>query len=447
MPLRTHVTYRRILNIAYPIILGSIAQNFINVIDTAFLGRLGEIELGAAAIGGVFYLTVIMFGYGLGLGTQIIVARRAGEERNNRIGIVVEHSLATLIASSVIIIALIRFFSPSFFTLIISSPAILEATCDYMHYRSWGILFAFVNMGFNAFYIGIAKTRVITWSTIFMAAVNIILDWLLIFGNLGFPGLGIKGAAIASVCAEFSATLFFIFYTAVFTNTKRYRLFRFSGLNSALWLRLVRLSFPVMLQNVISLAVWFAFFVFVEKMGETELAVSNIIRSIYIILMIPIWGFAAASNTLVSFLIGRGLQEEVVPVVYKTSWLCFIMVLILVAGGLLFPGEIIGVYTDDPRLVASSMPVMYVVNVSVISFAFAMVFLNAVSGTGKTQIALLIEVFVISIYLIAAYAFSNVFMFSVAVVWTVEFLYASLVFLFSFIYLRSNRWMKDITHI
>ncbi len=442
--MKTHITSGRIWSIAYPIILGSIAQNFINVIDTAFLGRLGETALGAAAIGGVFYLVVIMFGYGLGLGTQIIVARRAGEERGSRIGIVVEHSLVTLTASSLIIFALIRLFSPVFFSAIIASPAILEATGDFMQFRVYGVPFAFINMGFNAFFIGTARTRVITWSTVLLAIVNIFLDWLLIFGNLGFPALGIKGAAIASVCAEFSVTLFFICYIVLVADLKKYGLFRFSGFNSVLWVRLVKLSFPVMVQNVISLAVWFAFFVFVEKMGETELAVSNIIRSVYIILMIPIWGFSAASNTLVSYLIGRGLKDEVIPVVYKTSWLCFLMVMVFVAAGLLFPGEIIRIYTADPHLVASTLPVLYVVNGSVICFAFAMVFVNAVSGTGKTQVALSIEVLVISIYLITAYLFSNRFGFPVAVVWTVEFLYACLIFVFSLMYLRSGRWKKGV---
>ena len=83
--MRTKVKYKEIWKIAYPIILGSIVQNIISVTDTAFLGRVGEIELGAAAIGGVFYLTLIMLGFGFSIGTQIIVARRYGENKNNEI--------------------------------------------------------------------------------------------------------------------------------------------------------------------------------------------------------------------------------------------------------------------------------------------------------------------------------------------------------------------------
>ncbi|TVR74800.1 MAG: MATE family efflux transporter [Marinilabiliales bacterium] len=437
------ISNRKIWNIAYPIILGSVAQNFINVIDTAFLGRLGEAELGAAAIGGVFYLVIIMFGYGLGLGTQIMIARRAGEHRESRTGIVVEHSIVTLFILSVLVFGLIKSLAPSFFSAIIISPRIQVLTEDYVQIRSWGIFFAFINMGLNAFFIGTARTRVITWSTTFMAVVNIILDWLLIFGNMGFPAMGIKGAALASVLSEVSVLGFMIIYTVAFSDTRRYGLFSFKGFNRHLWLRLTGISFPVMVQNVISLAVWFAFFVFVEKMGETELAVSNIIRSVYVILMIPIWGFSAASNTMVSFLIGRGQEDEVLRLVFRISGLCFMMVLLFVVVIVLLPESILSIYTDDQILIANSLPALYVVCGTVICFAFAMVFVNAVSGTGRTRVALVIEMAVIGVYLVAAYAFSNVFRFPVAVVWTVEFIYAGLIFVLSWIYLRYGRWREN----
>ena len=74
-------TYRSIWNISYPIIIGLVAQNLMVVIDTAFLGRLGEVSLGAAAIGGLFYLTLVMFGAGFAIGMQIFSGGRIGVGR------------------------------------------------------------------------------------------------------------------------------------------------------------------------------------------------------------------------------------------------------------------------------------------------------------------------------------------------------------------------------
>jgi Na+-driven multidrug efflux pump len=280
-----------------------------------------------------------------------------------------------------------------------------------------------------------------------MALINIFLDYVLIFGKMGFPEMGIRGAAAASVLAEMAVTAFFVFYTLSLTDLKKYNLFTFTGFNFELWIRLAGISLPVMIQNFISLAVWFVFFIFVEKMGETQLAISNIIRSVYVILMIPIQGFSSATNTLVSFLIGQGRLSGVLPVIYKTSWLCFLMVMVFVVFSLLMPSEIIGIYTDDPLLAKGSVPVLYVVSGSVICFAFAMVFLYGVSGTGKTQVALIMELAVITVYLIAAYLFANVLSFPIALVWTVEFIYAILLFLLSFLYLRFGNWRKPSRRI
>ena len=74
------VTYKHIWKISGPIILGLVAQNLLNVIDTIFLGRVGEVALGAGAIGGLFYLAVVMLGIGFGTGTQILIGRRNGEK-------------------------------------------------------------------------------------------------------------------------------------------------------------------------------------------------------------------------------------------------------------------------------------------------------------------------------------------------------------------------------
>ncbi len=94
--MRKDISYKRIWVIACPIILGSIAQNLINFTDTAFLDRVGEVALGAGALGGIFYLAVFMLGLGFGMGEQIIVARRYGEKRLKEIGSVVDHRIILL---------------------------------------------------------------------------------------------------------------------------------------------------------------------------------------------------------------------------------------------------------------------------------------------------------------------------------------------------------------
>ena len=436
------ITYRGIWKIAYPIILGSVAQNLINVTDTAFLGRVGEVALGAGAIGGIYYFVAVMLAWGFGIGVQIIVARRLGEGKLSDIGKTVEHGLFFLLPLAVVVFAVMKFLSDDLMPAIIRSAEVRDATLEYIGFRAYGIFFVFINILFRSFYVGIGKTKVITMSTVVLAIVNIFFDYCLIFGNLGFPEMGIGGAALASVIAEVSATIFFVTYTFRMIPLSLYRMFYFEGRSLSLYLRIIRIASPMMLQNFLSLGAWLTFFLFVEKMGQTELAVSNIIRSFYVVLMIPMWGFSAATNTIVSYMIGSGKKEEVMTALYKIVRLSTGGVALVVFIGSLFPELVLHIYTNDPVLIQAARPALYVINIAALVLSVAFVFFSGVSGTGKTNVSLIIEIMVIFIYLIFVYVIVHVVRGSVAVVWMSEFLYGGLLALFSYIYLRNGKWKE-----
>ncbi len=438
--MKTKITYKEIWKIAYPIILGSIVQNVISVTDTAFLGRVGEIELGAAAIGGVFYLTLIMLGFGFSIGSQIIVARRFGENKPYEIGKTIEHSHYFLIVLAIVIVFGITPHISAILNKVLQSKEIVFATTEYLDYRIFGLFFAYINFGFRAFYIGIARTKVITYTTVFMAITNVFFDYVLIFGNLGFPEYGIAGAAIASVIAEVSALIFFVIYTLKFVDLKYFGLFKFEKFNLELLNRILKVSFPMMMQNFISFIGWFFFFLFVEKMGEHSLAISNIIRSVYVVMLIPIWGFASATNTLVSFVIGNNRKEEVLPIVLKILKLSLFGILFLVLLNISFPELILSIYTNNTDLIRDSLPVLYVVSISSFCIAYGFVFYSGVSGTGMTMVSFIIESFVILLYVFYTYIFVNINNTSIELVWTVEIVYGLSIGTISFLYLKKGKW-------
>lgn len=442
--MKTTVTYSRIWNVAYPIILGSIAQNLVNFTDTAFLGRVGEIALGAGALGGIFYLAIIMLGLGFSTGSQIIIARRLGEGKLKEIGPVVNHSVIFLFVLAIVAFLLLRFGSVIILKNFIQSAAVYEGTILFLQYRAPGIFFAFLIFAHQSFFVGITKTKVVTYTTLVLAAANILFDYLLIFGNFGFPEMGIAGAALASALAEACALLYYIIYTRVTIKFSDYNLFRFKILSFKRMAKILNISIPMMLQSFFSLSVWFVFFLFVEKLGETALAVSNIIRSIFVLLMVPIWGFATAANTLVSYLIGLKRQEEVMSLVYKIIALCFAGVLGVVSIILVFKESVFQIYTNNSSLIELGIPILYIISGAAIIFSASFVLFNSVSGTGKTKSSLFIEVVVLSIYLVFTYSiitFGNV---NVAGAWTAELFYSTILGLSSFLYMKSNRWKTTL---
>jgi len=241
------ISYKNILRIAFPIIISGVAQNVVNVTDTMFLGRLSNVALGAGGNAGIFYFVLVITGMGFTTGTQIIIGRRNGEKNYAQIGKVLDHCLYFIVPLSVILFFFIRYFSPFLLEIITLSPNILHASNEYLSYRAFGIFFAFINFSFMAFYVGTTKTKILIHSTVLMMLVNVFLDYALIFGNFGFPEMGIQGAALASVISEFTALLFFIIYTYYKIDTNKYKLFQFSDFDNAIFKRIFNVgsvSFP-----------------------------------------------------------------------------------------------------------------------------------------------------------------------------------------------------------
>lgn len=437
-------TYRNIWDISYPIIISLVAQNLINVIDTAFLGRVGEVELGASAIAGLFYISLFMLGFGFGTGAQILMARRNGESNYHDIGKIFNNSIYFLLALGLALFFIIKIFSPVFLKSFISSPAIYAATHEFLRFRIYGIFFAFMNVIFRAFYISITKTRMLTFAAVLMAAVNIILDYLLIFGNWGFPKMGIAGAGLASSIAEGSAALFFLFLTLRTVDIRKYGLFKRGKPDLAVVGKTLEISVYVMMQNFASLGGWFVFFMIVEHMGERTLAISNIIRSIYMVMMIPIWGFSSAVNTLVSNSLGAKHPDKVIPIIIKASKMSFLSILAVIAASLLIPRLIISIYTSDPGLISATVPTLYVILGAMMLFSVTMMMFSGVSGTANTNIAMAIELFTIAIYLLAAYLLAVVFHQRIEVVWLCEYIYFIILGSLSMLYLRTGKWRLKV---
>lgn len=438
--MKTSITIKEIWKISYPIILGYLIQNIITVTDTAFLGHVGEIELGASVIGGIFYLILIMLGFGFSIGAQIIIARRCGENRKSEIGSILEHSHYFLITTAILIIITITPFIPKLLSEIINSEIVLGSTNEFLSIRIYGLFFAYINFGFRAFFIGIAKTKVITYTTILMAITNIFFDYALIFGNMGFLEYGIGGAAIASVMSEIIACIFFIIYTLKFIDFGTYNIFKFKRIDINELQQVFKVALPIMIQYLVALLGWFSFFIFVEKLGAHSLAISNIIRSIYVVTLIPMWGFASATNTFVSFLIGKEREKEVIPLIIKIGKLSLIGLLILISFNLIAPEKILSIYTNDLSLISDATPVLNIISVAAFFMTFGFILFNGVSGTGMTKITLVIESLVMLIYIIGIYTLVHIPGIKVEYVWTIEILYGILLGSISYAYLKSGRW-------
>lgn len=437
----TSISTKEIWRIAVPIMIGNLAQTLITFTDTAFLGHLGLIALGSSMMAGMYYFVFTTMAMGLAIGIQIIIARRFGAQEYNKIGSIFQHGAASILIFGLLLFTIMRIFSGSLLDFIIESDNIYAGAMEYINVRQFGIVFVCFNYLFRALYTGLSNTKVITYTTIIMATVNIVLDYCLIFGKLGLPEMGIAGAALASLIAEVTATIFFFVYTYVKLGNSEYELFKHHGYNKELTINIVRIATPTMFQKLFSFTTWFIFFILVEKMGEEAIGISSIARSVYMILFIPVFGFLATSNTVTSRIIGAGKADEVLRTLFKIIFNCIICCIPLILVCVFFPTTVMSIYTDDMVLANAAIPSIFVICGAIIFQALGAVSFEAVSGTGKTNAALWLEFGILILYIVYIWILTSITT-HVEWVWTCEYLYGGLIAIVSILYIKFANWKK-----
>ena len=415
-------------------------EQLIGMTDTAFLGRVGEVELGASAIAIVYYMVLFMAGFGFSIGAQIIIGRRNGEGNFRDTGKVFWNGLYFLMGIGSLLIIASELLSPLLMRFMVSSEAVYDAALDYVRWRLPGMMFAFCTAMYRAFYVGTTQTKTLTANSVVMVLSNIIFNWILIFGHCGFPALGITGAAIGSSLAELVSLIFFVLYTRIKCDRVKYALERPAPFD---W-KEIRSMLPIcswtMIQHIVSIFTWLIFFLYIEHLGERPLAISNIVRGVSGLLWMILAAFSSTCSTLVSNIIGAGREDKVMSLIKRILKLSYAIVLGCALLFCLFPKAVIGIYTDIPDLIPATIPSMIVMCSSYIFTVGAMVFFQAVSGTGSTKAAFRLELTALVIYAIYCTITAGILKLDVAICWSAEHVYALALMIICYAYLRSNRW-------
>jgi Na+-driven multidrug efflux pump len=294
----------------------------------------------------------------------------------------------------------------------------------------------------RSFFVGIQLTRYIGLGAFLVAGTNFVLDWLLIFGNMGLPQMGLEGAALASVLAEVAGLTYYVIIILKRIDLKKYNLFAFKKPQWQIASQTLNLSIFTMFQNLVSLSAWFLFFVIIEKTGEKNLAASNIVRSYYIMMISPVWAYGSSVSTLISNAIGAKQRRYVYRIIQRviifgviTSVVTFIPILVSAKG-------IMSLYTTDIDLINLGFKSLYVVGVACILHSVAWTVFSAISATGNTMIALFVESSTLVCYLAMVYLFASKFPNRIEIIWSAENIYQILLLVFSILYLRTGHWKK-----
>jgi len=437
---KVSITNKQIIKLAAPISLSLLIPQVSFLTNTAFLGRLGERELGVNGLTGIFYLILSMIGYGLSSGMQIQMARRAGENDKDGLAKILTNGLMLAIGLSLGLMLLTLWFAPLVFGLSLHSNENIALSVNFLYIRVWGLPFLMMTQLFNAFYISVSQSRFLIYGSLIATISNIFFDYGLIFGHFGFPKMGLSGAALASIIAEFAfcLTMFGAFYLKRFHLLYPLRLY--ADFSFKLCKRTLTIAAPLIVQFMFSIGGWQIFFIFIEHLGEKELAASQILRSIFGIVGICTWAFASTCNTMVSNIIGQGKQKQVTTLIWKIARLSLVFTIVICALLLGFSREFLSLYRNDADLISFAVPSLRVITLATLIMSLSTVIFNGVVGTGNTLVNLTMEVTCVCSYLIYCYIVIERLRSPLYICWGSEFVYWSSLLITSLLYLRSGRW-------
>ncbi len=404
------------------------------------MGMLGQRELGVSGITGVFYLILSMIGYGLSSGVQIQMARRAGEENQKGITETFMNGamLSLLFALGLMMITL--WFVPLLFGFSLKDDENFSLSVGFMYIRVWGLPFLMLAQLFSSFYISIGRSRLLIYGSLVATLLNIFCDYIFIFGKLGLPPMGFKGAAYASVISEvfYCLTMVGIFF--LHRLHKEYAIFNYFHFDFKYSIQTLKVAAPLIVQFMFSIGGWLVFFIFIEHLGQQSLAASQMLRSIFGIVGVGTWALATTCNTMVSNVIGQGKPRLVMNVVFRIAKLSLIYAVVVSVILLLFSTQFLSLYSKDQDLITFTLPSLRVIVLATIIMSLSTVTFNAVVGTGNTLVNLTMEITCVTLYLVYCYFVIYLWRSDLYLCWGSEFVYWIFLLIFSTLYLRTGKW-------
>ncbi len=436
--------YSTILKVALPLMVSSFIQSIVFLTDAAFLGRYDTLSYDASGNAGLIYITVFLALSGMGDGSQILIARRIGQKRLDTIGRIFGTSIITHFLLALVLFAFIQFIMPSLLYHYSKHKDLANAQISFLSYRSYALFFAMITLSIQAFLFASGKTSIVLISALITASSNVLLDYLLIFGNGPFPEMGLEGAAIANTIADGLGMLFLILFISFSKLKKEYNLFDHFSFNLSSFKELIKIGSPILFQGFIALATWTVFFTWIEQIGKFELTVSQNIRAIYFLAFVPIWGFSATTKTYISQYIGSGDFVALKIIQKRIQLLTVVFLFIIFHGAIFYPEMLISIVNPDATYQKVSGEILRYVSLSIYIYGFFTVYFQTINGSGNTKITFIIEVICVVVYIIFAYLLIKVWKLDIFWIWSVEYIYFINMGVLSLIYLRFFDWKRKV---
>ena len=409
---------QRILGLALPIIGGMVSQNLLNIVDTAMVGFLGDSALAAVGLGSFVVFMCQALILGISTGVQSSAARKKGEGRVDRAAAILNTALLLVLVVAPIFSLILMQIVPTLFPYLNSDAAVIEHGVPYLEWRLGAIVFVGMNFAFRGYWNALDMSRVYMTTLILMHACNIVLNYVLIFGNFGAPAYGVAGAGMASaISMAIGTTIYFVLGCRHAAK---------DGFLKGLATRqetasLIRISLPAGLQQLFFSAGLVAMFWIIGKVGTPELAAANVLITVLLFAILPGLAMGIACATLVGQALGRKEPEDAYQWAWDIAKITAVLLTVLGIPMWLIPDLVSSVFIHNPETRELARWPMRLIGLTMPVEAMVFVFMHALLGAGDARRVMLVGIgSQWLLFLPLAYFFGPVLGFGLFTIWLLQ---------------------------
>ncbi|MDP4185527.1 MAG: MATE family efflux transporter [Bacteroidota bacterium] len=435
--------YKRNLAIAVPVIFSQVGQVLVQFVDNIMVGHLGTAQLAAASFAGSVFINGLIFGMGFSFGLTPLVGKAFGKGRFREAARLFQNSLLTNLLISFVLTLIM--FGLSFFMDRMGQPAeVVKLAVPFYRILVISIIPFLLFFSFKQFAEGIGNTKVSMYITIWINVVNIILNYLLIYGKFGFPHLGMIGSSVATLIARITMPVAMLVVFLKKDNFRRYfYFFRQSDFSIQVVSRLSKIGTPIGGQMIIEVLAFSLGSIMMGWFGDVPLASHQIALTLATMTFMVSTGISSGTTIRVSHQLGAHRFKEMRHAAFASFHMVLGFMTISACLFMLFRNVLPQLFTADPKVITLAAELLIVAGFFQIFDGLQVVSLGALRGVADVKTPMYLAFFsYIVITLPISYLCAFIFKLGPVGIW-IGFL-AGLMFAASTFFLRFNRYSKSL---
>lgn len=326
-----------VLRLAVPLVISTSSWTIMHFIDRLFLVWYSPDALAASLPSAMMSFSVECFFLGVAIYTTTFVAQYYGAQRPHRIGVAVWQGVWLSLISAPLLLATIP-LAPALFALIGHPPEVQALEVEYYQIMCYGAGAMVSASALSSFFTGRGHVRTVAVIDTISAAINIVLDYAMIFGNFGFPEWGMAGAAWATVIALWFRPIAYLALMFQRENRERYGVVSGIRFDKELFFRMLRFGSPAGVQLMFEVGTFTAFIMLVGRLGPLELTATNLAFNVNTLAFVPMMGVSMAVTTLVGQRLGQDQPEIAARGVWTAFWMASVYMAVIGAAYFFTPG-------------------------------------------------------------------------------------------------------------